>query len=128
MASGVTHNNETCIKSERSYIETELGNYSLLASNDCIHETDERVRYIVTYAILMAAAMYAYIHRTFAFFSMCLKASTTLHDKLFRGISRATMYFYNNNSSGRILNRFSRDINIIDISLPPALIECLSVS
>lgn len=130
----ITNNIETCINSE-----TELDNHSLMASNDCSrivnddvgdisHETDERIRYIITYAILMAVAICTYIYRTFAFFSMCLKASTTLHDKLFRGITRATMYFYNNNSSGRILNRFSRDINIIDVSLPPALIECISVS
>lgn len=95
---------------------------------DAANETAERFRYVITYAILMGVASYAYIHRTFAFFSMCLKASIRLHDKLFRGVTRATIYFYNQNPSGRILNRFSRDINNIDVSLPPALIECISVS
>lgn len=88
----------------------------------------DRLSYIITYAILMAAATYAFVNRTFAFFFMCLRASIKLHDKLFRGVSRATMFFYNNNPSGRILNRFASDINNIDTLLPPSLIECLMVS
>lgn len=87
-----------------------------------------RLTYIITYAILMAIATYVYVHRTFAFFFMCLRASMKLHDKLFRGVTRAAMFFYNNNPSGRILNRFSRDISNIDTLLPPSLIDCLSVS
>ncbi|KAG4067325.1 hypothetical protein HA402_000316 [Bradysia odoriphaga] len=85
-----------------------------------------RLTYIITYAILMAIATYVYVHRTFAFFFMCLRASMKLHDKLFRGVTRAAMFFYNNNPSGRILNRFSRDISNIDTQLPPSLIDCLS--
>ncbi|KAJ6637208.1 putative multidrug resistance-associated protein lethal [Pseudolycoriella hygida] len=97
-------------------------------SDDVINNDDEtRMNYIITYAILMGIATYVYIHRTFAFFLMCMRASIKLHDKLFRGITRATMYFYNNNPSGRILNRFSRDINSVDTILPPALIECFAI-
>lgn len=91
-------------------------------------EVEQRNNFIITYAIMMAVATYVYVHRTFAFFLMCMRASIKLHDKLFRGVTRATMYFYNNNPSGRILNRFSRDINNIDTLLPPSLIDCISVS
>lgn len=102
---------------------------NLTASDVVIdNENESRTNYIVTYGILMAAATYVYVHRTFAFFMMCLRASIKLHDKLFRGVTRATMFFYNNNPSGRILNRFSRDINNIDTLLPPSLIDCISVS
>lgn len=124
---------EACIKSD-NYTENSLDSHPAMASNYCVRVedenniTEERIRYIITYAILMTVALYAYIHRTFAFFSICLIASIRLHDQLFRGVTRATMYFYNRNPSGRILNRFSRDINNIDISLPPALLECISVS
>ncbi|XP_037038323.1 probable multidrug resistance-associated protein lethal(2)03659 isoform X2 [Bradysia coprophila] len=85
-----------------------------------------RLNYIITYGILMAVATYVYVHRTFAFFFMCLRASMKLHDKLFQGVTRAAMVFYNNNPSGRILNRFSRDISNIDTLLPPSFIDCLS--
>lgn len=89
-------------------------------------EEDQRHRFVMIYAILMAVATYVYVHRTFAFFAMCLQASINLHDHIFRGISRATMFFFNNNPSGRILNRFSKDISSIDTLIPPALMDCLA--
>lgn len=97
-------------------------------ADDYTSEEMTRHQYILMYSILMGVATYVYIHRTFAFFAMCLRASINLHDKIFRGITRATMFFFNNNPSGRILNRFSKDISSIDTILPPALIDCLAVS
>lgn len=65
--------------------------------------------------------------RSFAFFEMCMKASIRLHDEMFRCISRATMHFFNTNTSGRILNRFSKDMGGIDELLPIALIDCVQI-
>ncbi|XP_063977971.1 probable multidrug resistance-associated protein lethal(2)03659 [Diachasmimorpha longicaudata] len=65
--------------------------------------------------------------RSFAFFEYCMKASLKLHDKMFRSISRATMRFFNTNTSGRILNRFSKDMGAIDELLPMALIDCIQI-
>lgn len=65
---------------------------------------------------------------SFAFFEMCLQASSNLHAALYHGITRATMYFFNTNSSGRIMNRFSKDVGLIDSSLPTVLIDSLYVS
>lgn len=89
--------------------------------------TDEehRQHYIIGYSVLMALATYVFIHRTFAFFALCLRATTNLHDQMFRGISRAKMFFFNTNPSGRILNRFSKDIGNIDRLLPSALMDSL---
>ncbi|KAJ6637207.1 putative multidrug resistance-associated protein lethal [Pseudolycoriella hygida] len=86
---------------------------------------DERHEYIYYYSFSMLIVLYLVFQRSFAFFQMCLKASRNLHDKLFRGITRATMYFFNTNPSGRILNRFSKDIGSIDTTLPVALMDCL---
>lgn len=38
------------------------------------------------------------------------------------------MEFFNKNTSGRILNRFSKDIGSIDSVLPQVLVDCLIVS
>lgn len=38
------------------------------------------------------------------------------------------MRFFNTNNSGRILNRFSKDMGAIDEMLPNALMDCLQVS
>lgn len=56
-----------------------------------------------------------------------MTASKRLHDTMFRGISHATMHFFNTNSSGRILNRFSKDMGAIDELLPTALIDCVQI-
>lgn len=36
-----------------------------------------------------------------AFVSVCMQASINLHNKMFSAITRATMYFFNTNSSGK---------------------------
>ncbi|XP_008214580.1 probable multidrug resistance-associated protein lethal(2)03659 isoform X1 [Nasonia vitripennis] len=65
--------------------------------------------------------------RSSAFFDMCMRASRNLHDAMFTSISHATMRFFNTNTSGRILNRFSKDMGAVDELLPIALIDCLQI-
>lgn len=77
---------------------------------------------------MLGTTLIVYLLRTFGFFRMCLRISLRLHDRLFRGITRTSMYFFNTNSSGRILNRFSKDIRTVDADLPHTLMDCLSVS
>lgn len=80
------------------------------------------------YAVAMLFMFALSLGRSFLFFYICLRATVRLHDRLFRGITRATMYFFNTNPSGRILNRFSRDIGCIDTFLPFAMMDCILVS
>jgi len=65
--------------------------------------------------------------RSWAFFWTCMRASMRLHDRMFRSISRATMRFFNTNTSGRVLNRFSKDMGAVDEMLPIALIDCVQI-
>ncbi|XP_025192648.1 multidrug resistance-associated protein 4-like [Melanaphis sacchari] len=57
--------------------------------------------------------------------SVCLKSSMILHNNMFSAIIRATIYFFNTNSSGRILNRFSKDMGAIDDILHKMLMDCI---
>lgn len=84
-----------------------------------------RKRFIIVYSIIMVILAYLSVHRVFAFFYLGLRISKNLHDKMFRGVTRATMYFFNTNPSGRILNRFSKDTGNIDAVLPGALLDCI---
>lgn len=98
-------------------------------SNDQIMDDINAVRhrYMYTYAIIILLVIYLVFQRSISFYNMCLKASRKIHDKLFRGIIRAPMHFYNANSSGRIMNRFSKDVSNIDTQLPLALYDSFMV-
>lgn len=56
-----------------------------------------------------------------------MKASTHLHNLMFQGVTRATMFFFNTNPSGRILNRFSKDMGQVDEILPSVMIDVIQI-
>lgn len=85
-------------------------------------------RHVYLYSILIVALFILIVSRSFAFYQMCLRVSINLHDMLFRGVTRATTWFFNQNSTGRILNRFSKDIGTIDSNLPIVIVDCLQVN
>ncbi|CAH1403663.1 unnamed protein product [Nezara viridula] len=67
------------------------------------------------------------LFRSALFFNVCMQSSVNLHDKSFKAVSRSPMHFFNVNPSGRILNRFSKDIGNIDEILPSCMIDCLQI-
>lgn len=86
-----------------------------------------RIECIYIFSGLTVLTISATLIRSFAFFTTCMRASIRLHDHMFRSISRATMRFFNTNTSGRVLNRFSKDMGAVDEMLPTALIDCLQI-
>lgn len=82
---------------------------------------------IYIYSGITAATIIVTLIRSFTFFTVCMRASTRLHNNMFNSITRATMRFFNTNTSGRILNRFSKDMGAIDELLPAAMIDCLQI-
>ncbi|CAG9837334.1 unnamed protein product [Diabrotica balteata] len=94
-------------------------------TNNFWHFSRETSIYI--YSGLIVLLVVITLVRSFTFFIVCMRASTRLHDNMFISITRATMRFFNTNSSGRILNRFSKDMGSIDELLPTALIDCLQI-
>ena len=64
--------------------------------------------------LLVIAGAFHAIH----FFLICMRASRNLHTTMFHRLLRAQPRFFDVNSSGRILNRFSKDIGCIDETLP----------
>lgn len=60
---------------------------------------------IYMYSTMIAIIILLWQFQTIIYFSVCMWSSVNLHSAMFRSILRATMYFYNMNPAGRILNR-----------------------
>lgn len=106
------------IEENSSINGTDVSNWNGPFSREtCIH----------IFTVLTILTVIVTLMRSFSFFLMCMRASKKLHDTMFRCISRATMRFFNTNSSGRVLNRFSKDMGAIDEILPVALIDCVQI-
>lgn len=57
---------------------------------------------VYVFTILTVTTVLITLVRSYMFFFMCMRASRRLHDKMFDSITRATMYFFNTNSSGTL--------------------------
>ncbi|BES95625.1 Multidrug resistance-associated protein [Nesidiocoris tenuis] len=82
---------------------------------------------IIVFSLITVLTVIITLIRSFDFFHFCMKASMRLHNNMFQSITRATMHFFNTNNSGRILNRFSKDLGVIDEMLPQTLIDVLQI-
>ncbi|XP_057334745.1 ATP-binding cassette sub-family C member 4-like isoform X1 [Microplitis mediator] len=52
-----------------------------------------------------------------------MRAARKLHDLMLANILQATMYFFSTNPSGRLLNRFSKDVGAMDELLLPLMLQ-----
>ncbi|XP_025993846.1 probable multidrug resistance-associated protein lethal(2)03659 [Solenopsis invicta] len=100
-------------------------------TDDVIVENPEaaftRMQCIYIFTALIVLTICFTLIRSFFFFWTSMQASIHLHDRMFRSISRATMRFFNTNTSGRILNRFSKDVGAVDELLPTAFIDSIQI-
>ena len=70
------------------------------------------------YGGLVAASVVVSWLRATLFFLAAVEASRRLHDAAFARVLRAPLSFFDSNPAGRILNRFSRDVGLMDDIFP----------
>ncbi|CAG2057791.1 unnamed protein product [Timema podura] len=80
---------------------------------------------LTIYGVLMIICVVFVLARSVLFFLFCMKSSIKLHNTMFENILRSKMRFFDTNPSGRILNRFSKDMGSVDELLPRALIDTI---
>lgn len=80
--------------------------------------------FIGGYCALISLLALAHFARWYLFLSSGLRAGISSHAALLKGILAAPLRFFESNPVGRILNRFSRDLETIENSLPRALQDC----
>ncbi|XP_060872041.1 ATP-binding cassette subfamily C member 4-like isoform X2 [Metopolophium dirhodum] len=83
--------------------------------------------YVMIYVILMVLLILSLIIRSAIFVKITTKASINLHKQMFNSIIRTTMFFFNTNSTGQILNRFSKDMESVDKTLPNIFFEFIQI-
>ena len=77
-------------------------------------------------AIVAAMVLVACV-RTVAFGVFTVRASSALHDRMFEAIIASPLYFFEQVPLGRIMNRFSKDLDFCDDLLPRVLFDLLQL-
>ncbi|XP_054839830.1 ATP-binding cassette sub-family C member 5 isoform X3 [Eublepharis macularius] len=105
------------------WIKQGSGNTTLTLGNETIvsisMKDNPHMRYYASiYALSMGVMLILKAVRGVVFVKGTLRASSRLHDELFRRILRSPMKFFDTTPTGRILNRFSKDMDEVDVRLP----------
>jgi len=77
--------------------------------------------YLVLYAVISVVTIGSNYLRFWGVCEMGLGASVTMHGQLLKSIMGAPLSFFQTTPSGRITSRFSSDIDVLDLTLPPAI-------
>ncbi|KAM3834514.1 ATP-binding cassette sub-family C member 5 isoform 3-T3 [Vipera latastei] len=93
-----------------------LGNETLVSNS--MKDNPHMRYYAGIYALSMGVMLILKAIRGIVFVKGTLRASSRLHDELFRRILRSPMKFFDTTPAGRILNRFSKDMDEVDVRLP----------
>uniref|UniRef100_A0A673XRY8 ATP-binding cassette sub-family C member 5 n=1 Tax=Salmo trutta TaxID=8032 RepID=A0A673XRY8_SALTR len=73
--------------------------------------------YSRVYVLSMGAALFLKTMRGLVFVKCTVRAASVLHDKLFHRLLLSPMRFFDTTPLGRILTRFSRDMDEVDVRL-----------
>lgn len=78
---------------------------------------------IYIYTGLIVGLFFIALCRSVLFYKLAMWSSKSLHNSMFLNVINAPMRFFDTNPSGRILNRFSKDIGNIDELLPKTVLD-----
>ncbi|KAG8452189.1 hypothetical protein GDO86_004109 [Hymenochirus boettgeri] len=105
------------------WIKQGSGNTSVVTSNwtlpgGSMRDNPDLNFYIYVYASSVAAVLGFRFIRGYVFVKSTIKASTKLHDQLFQKVLYSSMKLFDTTPLGRILNRFTKDMDEVDARLP----------
>ncbi|XP_077978592.1 ATP-binding cassette sub-family C member 5-like [Glandiceps talaboti] len=106
---------------EGTKIVTNGTNTTDAVANVNLLEHTEASYFVIAFIILLVAMVILIFLKCLMYVKVTQKAASTLHDKVFLQVFRGPMSFFDTTPSGRILNRFSRDQDEVDVLLPSSL-------
>ncbi|XP_044777988.1 ATP-binding cassette sub-family C member 12 [Neomonachus schauinslandi] len=93
------------------------GNENACEMGAVLADTGQRV-YQWVYAGSMVSVLTFSVIKGFTFTKTTLMASSSLHDRVFDKILKSPMSFFDTTPTGRLMNRFSKDMDELDVRLP----------
>ncbi|XP_018564831.1 probable multidrug resistance-associated protein lethal(2)03659 [Anoplophora glabripennis] len=98
------------------------------------YDTQENIRsahvdyfYLYVYSGIILSCIIISCIRPMIFMKICINASRSLHRRMLSNILQAPMRFFEINPSGRIFNRFSKDLGVADEVLPISMLWTLQL-
>jgi ABC-type multidrug transport system fused ATPase/permease subunit len=79
--------------------------------------TDKSFRFLIYLALGLAQCVFTLL-ADFIYLLMSIRAACILHDSMLYSILRSTMEFFESTPSGRIINRFSKDVDAAERTIP----------
>nr|ABS83557.1 ABCC/MRP-like protein [Mytilus californianus] len=98
------------------YLDVWLSKWTQDHTNGTVNETQRNMRLGIYGAIGLFRGVSIFVTETFVTYGL-IKATRKLHRDLLRNILRSPMSFFDTTPVGRIVNRFSKDIETIDDQL-----------
>ncbi|KAM3966456.1 LOW QUALITY PROTEIN: ATP-binding cassette subfamily C member 4-like [Aphomia sociella] len=84
-------------------------------------------QYLIIHGCIVVIIILLTNLRVLPFVSLCVSASKKLHNLMFSTMIKGIMRFFDTSSSGRILNRFTKDMGALDEILPRTLLDVLQI-
>ncbi|KAK5647088.1 hypothetical protein RI129_005552 [Pyrocoelia pectoralis] len=85
-------------------------------------EVDQNTCLYIHGALILSLFLVAFT-RSMCFYKLAMRSSLNLHKSMFMNVVYTTMRFFDTNPSGRILNRFSKDVGSVDELLPKVILD-----
>nr|XP_054769963.1 ATP-binding cassette sub-family C member 4-like isoform X1 [Lytechinus pictus] len=79
------------------------------------------------YGGLVGGTMLFGLIRAFITFNVMINAARTLHNRMFACVTKAPVLFFDTTPTGRIQNRFTKDIGIMDDQLPLTFFDFMQI-
>ncbi|CAH1406918.1 unnamed protein product [Nezara viridula] len=89
---------------------------------------ERRNMYLELYGLLGIGQTLANFISSLTWYIGAVNAGSLLHSMLLKNIMHSPMSFFDTTPQGRILNRFSKEIDVLDNSIPFTLKQCFSFS
>ncbi len=107
-----------------------LGDFVLSAWADANGEHPEDAQqnnkdYLLMYGVIGIIYVLCEFSRELIHYTNCAKAAEAMHAGLLRGVMRSPMSFFDTTPNGRVVNRFSADVNTIDQTIPNQINDML---